>query len=163
MRLSSHLQLLFCAVALAHASPLALAARGDQVVTGAEVTNTTCLDPNVCVHLPKPCPLPTLLTYPPPASALDTHSTNVALLAICGGIAGSIQFCGGNPATTVGESGTSKFTLTVADEGATINISKGRWERCVKAARLACPTGTFESTCVGGATTGNVGFSLTEA
>jgi hypothetical protein len=104
------------------------------------VTGTTCDDPSV---------------------ALDTHDTNVAILSICGGIAGSIQFCGGDPATTVGASGTSKFTLTAvnADSGATINVSKGRWEGCVRAARATCPTGTFTSTCVGGTSDG-VGFTF---
>ncbi|KAF2474204.1 uncharacterized protein BDR25DRAFT_216063, partial [Lindgomyces ingoldianus] len=98
-----------------------------------------------------------------PLSQLDTHSTNVAILSICGGIAGTIQKCGGSPASTVGQSGTSKFTLNAVDAGATINISKGRWERCVKAAQLTCPSGTFQSTCIGGATVGDVAFSLTEA
>ncbi|KAK5198818.1 hypothetical protein LTR72_005120 [Exophiala xenobiotica] len=55
--------------------------------------------------------------------SLDSHDTNVAILSICGGIAGAIEFCGGNPQTTVGASGGSKFTLTSVnqDEGATIN------------------------------------------
>ncbi|EXJ64303.1 hypothetical protein A1O7_00639 [Cladophialophora yegresii CBS 114405] len=92
---------------------------------------------------------------------LVTHDTNVALLAICGSIAGSIQFCEGDPATTVGASGTSKFTLTAvnADQGATINVSKGRWEGCIRAARATCPTGTFTSTCVGGTSDG-AGFTF---
>lgn len=104
------------------------------------VTGTTCIDPSV---------------------SLVTHDTNVALLAICGGIAGTIQFCGGNPSTTVGASGTSKFTLTAvnADKGATINVSKGRWEGCIRAARAVCSTGTFSSTCVGGTSDG-AGFNF---
>ncbi|KIW78303.1 hypothetical protein Z517_08138 [Fonsecaea pedrosoi CBS 271.37] len=104
------------------------------------VTGTTCIDPTV---------------------NLNTHDTNVAILSICGGIAGSIQFCGGDPSTTVGASGTSKFTLTAvnAAEGATINVSKGRWEGCVRAARAVCPTGTFSSTCVGGTSDGD-GFTF---
>ncbi|ORY09898.1 hypothetical protein BCR34DRAFT_362863 [Clohesyomyces aquaticus] len=126
---------------LAFASSPILAAPANQIVSGAEVTGTTCLDKT---------------------AALDTHSTNVAILSICGGIAGSIQKCGGAPASTIGQSGTSKFELKALQAGATINISKGRWERCVKAAQLTCPTGTFTSTCVGGATVGDVGFSLTE-
>lgn len=104
------------------------------------VTGTTCDDPNV---------------------SLVTHDTNVALLGICGGIAGSIQFCGGDSATTVGASGTSKFTLTAvnADNGATINVSKGRWEGCVRAAGATCPFGTFTGTCVGGTSDG-AGFEF---
>ncbi|EXJ57693.1 uncharacterized protein A1O5_12483 [Cladophialophora psammophila CBS 110553] len=104
------------------------------------VTGTTCIDPT---------------------AVLNTHDTNVAILSICGGIAGSIQFCGGDPSTTVGASGTSKFTLTAvnAAQGATINVSKGRWEGCVRAAQAVCPTGTFSSTCVGGTSDG-VGFTF---
>lgn len=104
------------------------------------VTGTVCTDPTV---------------------SLDTHDTNVAILSICGGIAGSIEFCGGDPSTTVGASGTSKFTLTAvnAADGATINVSKGRWEGCVRAAQATCPTGTFSSTCVGGTSDG-AGFTF---
>ncbi|KIW50155.1 hypothetical protein PV05_11771 [Exophiala xenobiotica] len=91
--------------------------------------------------------------------ALDSHDTNVAILSICGGIAGSIQFCGGDPETTVGASGTSKFTLTAVNQGATINVSKGRWEGCVRAAQAVCPTGTFSSTCIGGTSDG-AGFTF---
>ena len=54
---------------------------------------------------------------------------NVALLQICGGIAGTIQKCQGAPKSTTGVSGNAKFTITPAVKGATINISKGRWER----------------------------------
>ena len=88
------------------------------------------------------------------------HDQNVAELAICGGIAGSITKCGGNPAATTGQSGTALFTLKTTDAGATINISKGRWEQCIRAARAVCPTGSVSGTCVGGATTGNVAFTL---
>jgi hypothetical protein len=102
------------------------------------VTGTTCTDPT---------------------AALVTHDTDVAILSICGGIAGTVEFCGGDPATTVGASGTSKFTLTAVDGGATINVSKGRWEGCVRAAQAVCPTGTFSSTCVGGTSDG-VGFTF---
>jgi len=109
-------------------------------VNPAAVSGTLCTDPSV---------------------SLVTHDTNVALLAICGGIAGTIEFCGGDPTTTIGASGTSKFSLTAinAAEGATINVSKGRWEGCVRAARATCPTGTFSSTCVGGTSDGT-GFTF---
>ncbi|KAK6382102.1 hypothetical protein LTS17_003987 [Exophiala oligosperma] len=103
-----------------------------------DVTGTTCDDPTV---------------------SLVSHDTNVAVLSICGGIAGSIQKCEGNPATTVGASGTSKFTLTPVTQGATLNVSKGRWERCVRAAQAVCPTGTFTSTCKGGVSEG-AGFKF---
>ncbi|KAF2654743.1 hypothetical protein K491DRAFT_600279 [Lophiostoma macrostomum CBS 122681] len=113
-----------------------------QVVSGNEVTGTQCTDTSI---------------------AFNTHDTNVAILGICGGIAGTIQKCGGSPSSTTGQSGTSLFTLNALTAGSTINISKGRWERCVKAAQLTCPTGSFTSTCIGGATVGDVGFSLAEA
>ena len=119
--------------------PSPLAVRGDAPVDPTAVTGTTCVDHNV---------------------ALVSHDTNVAILSICGGIAGTIEFCGGNPSTTVGASGTSKFTLTVQNAGATINVSKGRWEHCVAAAQATCPTGTFSSTCVGGTTDGDFNFVL---
>lgn len=88
------------------------------------------------------------------------HDQNVAELGICGGIAGAITKCGGAPTETTGSSGTALFTLKAATAGATINVSKGRWEGCVRAARAVCPTGTFSSTCIGGASTGNVEFTL---
>jgi hypothetical protein len=109
---------------------------------------------------------PKSLTFPwtNVLSTFDTHDTNVAILGICGGIAGSIQKCGGNPAQTTGQSNKSLFTLSATNAGSTINVSKGRWERCVKAAQLTCPKGSFESTCIGGATpSGDVKFSLTAA
>ena len=62
-------------------------------------------------------------------SALDFHTSNVALLQICGGIAGSIEKCEGSPTSTVGQSGNVRFTITPVVKGDTINISKGRWER----------------------------------
>jgi hypothetical protein len=73
---------------------------------------------------------------------------------------GTIEFCGGSPSSTTGSSGTALFKLNAVDAGATIDVSKGRWEGCVRAARAVCPTGTFSSTCVGGASTGNVAFTL---
>jgi hypothetical protein len=99
------------------------------------------------------------LANPPPRN-LDSHDTNVAILSICGGIAGAITKCEGNPTSTVGQSGTSKFTLNPVNAGATLNVSKGRWERCVKAAKLTCPNGSFDSTCVGGTSDGDFTFRL---
>lgn len=93
-------------------------------------------------------------------SALDSHDTNVAILSICGGIAGAITKCQGNPASTVGASGTTKISLQPLDAGATLNVSKGRWEGCMRAAAATCPKGTYTSTCVGGVTQGD-GFKFT--
>lgn len=92
--------------------------------------------------------------------SIVSHDENVAQLAICGGIAGAITKCGGAPTSTTGSSGTALFKLKAVSAGATINVSKGRWEGCVRAAKAVCPNGEYTSTCVGGASTGNVGFSL---
>ncbi|KAH8677524.1 hypothetical protein BX600DRAFT_130515 [Xylariales sp. PMI_506] len=113
--------------------------RASTTVNPDAVLNTKCIDPTENIVF---------------------HDQNVAELGICGGIAGTIEFCGGNPTTTTGESGTAKFTLKAADSGATIVISKGRWEQCVRAARAVCPTGSLSGTCVGGGSTGNVDFTL---
>ncbi|KAL8294160.1 hypothetical protein RB597_008061 [Gaeumannomyces tritici] len=88
------------------------------------------------------------------------HDQNVAELAICGGIAGSVTKCEGSPSSTTGQSGSAKFSLTPVEEGATINISKGRWEECVRAARGVCPTGSMTGVCSGGASRGDVAFTL---
>lgn len=94
---------------------------------------------------------------------INTHDKNVALLAICGGIAGTIQKCQGNPTSTTGASGDAKFTLTPTVAGATINISKGRWEQCIKSAEATCPNGqAYTATCPLGASSGNINFALTK-
>lgn len=93
-------------------------------------------------------------------SHIVLHHQNTAELAICGGIEGSVQRCGGDPATTTSQLGSARFTLRAVDEGATINISKRRWEECVRAAREVCPTGSLRATCIGGATSGDVAFVL---
>jgi hypothetical protein len=86
-----------------------------------------------------------------------------ASLAICTSIAGpSATRCEGNPAETEGRSGKAVFTLEAVekDKGATINVSKDAWAKCVAAAREACPEGSFEGVCVGAATRGDVRFRL---
>ncbi|KUI53902.1 hypothetical protein VP1G_01507 [Cytospora mali] len=88
------------------------------------------------------------------------HEENAAQLAICGGIAGSTDHCGGSLTTTVGRKGSAKFHLAAVDKGATIDITKTRWEECVHAARAVCPTGSLSATCLGGATSGDVAFTL---
>lgn len=67
-----------------------------------------------------------------------THDINVAILSICGGIAGAITKCGGQPASTVGQSGTAKLSLKPVNKGALLNVSKGRWEGCMRAAQAVC-------------------------
>ncbi|KAF2972318.1 hypothetical protein GQX73_g1235 [Xylaria multiplex] len=116
-----------------------LALRATTQVNPAAVSDVTCIDPKLNIVF---------------------HDQNVAELGICGGIAGSITKCGGAPKTTIGQSGSAKFTLTTATSGATINISKGRWEQCVRAARAICPTGSMSGTCSGGASSGDVNFIL---
>ncbi|KAK6843455.1 hypothetical protein PG990_004665 [Apiospora arundinis] len=88
------------------------------------------------------------------------HDENVAQLGICGGIAGKITKCGGAPPSTTGVSGTAKFTVNTATSGGTINVSKGRWEQCIRAARAVCPTGSLSATCAGGASNGDIKFTL---
>ncbi|KAH8675600.1 hypothetical protein BX600DRAFT_177901 [Xylariales sp. PMI_506] len=88
------------------------------------------------------------------------HDENVAQLSICGGISGSVRKCNGSPYDTVGQSGSAKFMLTPEVKRATINISKERWEQCVRAARAVCPTGTMTGMCRGGASSGDLSFSL---
>lgn len=89
------------------------------------------------------------------------HDSNKAQLAICGGIAGDVTTCRGSPAETTGEAGTAKFVLSPRSEGATVEISKERWEQCVRAARAVCPTGSMRGVCVGGGSKGDVEFELT--
>lgn len=92
---------------------------------------------------------------------MDFHSTNVAILAICGGIAGTIEQCQGSPTSTIGASGTSQFTITPVDAGATINISKGRWEQGIKAVAAICGADIpFTATFALGASTGDVNVAL---
>ncbi|KAI1408827.1 hypothetical protein F5Y13DRAFT_98483 [Hypoxylon sp. FL1857] len=146
-----HSFLLLATASLSFASPVwphysvdnehleVLAMRASTSVNPAAVSGVTCIDRNVNVVF---------------------HDQNVAELAICGGIAGSVQKCGGSPQSTVGKSGSAQFTLKAATAGATINISKGRWEQCIRAARAICPTGSMSGTCAGGASSGDVNFTL---
>ncbi|KAL9625337.1 MAG: hypothetical protein Q9160_000400 [Pyrenula sp. 1 TL-2023] len=123
-------------------SPLSLSPRANTPVDPNSITGTTCTSPD---------------------TTLISHDINVALLSICGSIAGSIQQCQGAPTTTTGESGTAKFTLTA--QAGTIDITKGRWEHCVAAARAQCGDSPLASTCIGGAQVNdaNVDFVLEAA
>ncbi|KAK3329618.1 hypothetical protein B0H66DRAFT_32258 [Apodospora peruviana] len=96
-----------------------------------------------------------------PKANIVFHDMTAAILSICGGIAGDITKCQGRPEKTRGQSGSALFKLNAVSTGAKITISKGQWERCQRAARDACPTGSMSGTCVGGATSGNVAFTLT--
>ncbi|PIL24671.1 hypothetical protein GSI_12555 [Ganoderma sinense ZZ0214-1] len=90
-------------------------------------------------------------------TALDFHTSNVALLQICGGIAGTIEKCEGAPTSTVGQSGNVRFTIKPVVAGDVINISKGRWEQGIKAAFVVCGQNIpFTATFTGGAREGNV-------
>ncbi|KAK0731583.1 hypothetical protein B0H67DRAFT_565256 [Lasiosphaeris hirsuta] len=115
--------------------------RASTSVNPRAITDTTCIDPKAHIVF---------------------HDQNVAELAICGGIAGAITKCSGPPVSaTVGRSGSALFSLMTLQEGATITLSKQRWEQCVRAARAVCPTGSLAATCRGGASSGDVAFSLT--
>ncbi|KFZ13885.1 hypothetical protein V501_03477 [Pseudogymnoascus sp. VKM F-4519 (FW-2642)] len=122
-----------------------LDARANTSVNPDSVTFTTCTDPGV---------------------SIDSHDINVAILSICGTIAGTIQKCQGSPASTTGASGTAVLKLNVVNQGSTINVSKGRWEACMRAARAVCGNSPFKSECVGGTagtSGGNIAFELTAA
>ncbi|KZT65030.1 hypothetical protein DAEQUDRAFT_677521 [Daedalea quercina L-15889] len=97
-------------------------------------------------------------------TTLNTHETDVALLQICGGISGSIEFCQGNPTNTTGTSGGSEFLIMPVNSGDTITISKGRWEQGIKAVAAVCGADKpFTATFTGGASTGNINVTLQKA
>ncbi|TGO61192.1 hypothetical protein BCON_0029g00330 [Botryotinia convoluta] len=131
-------------VAILGAMAVVNAAPASTTVNPDSVRGTTCTDPS---------------------TTLVSHDINVALLGICGGIAGTIQQCGGEPTSTTGESGTAFLKLNAATSGQTIDITKGRWEGCMRAARAVCGDSPFTSTCIGGAkvNAGNVDFELSAA
>ncbi|KFY10597.1 hypothetical protein V492_04933 [Pseudogymnoascus sp. VKM F-4246] len=141
-----HPSTLLIALLAATATALpALDARANTSVNPDSVTGTTCTDTGV---------------------SIDSHDINVAILSICGTIAGKIQKCQGSPASTTGASGTAVLNLNVVNEGSTINVSKGRWEACMRAARAVCGDSPFKSECVGGTagtSGGNIAFELTAA
>ncbi|KAJ3947887.1 uncharacterized protein N0V96_002124 [Colletotrichum fioriniae] len=58
------------------------------------------------------------------------------------------------------QAGSARFSLKTTVEGAQITISKTKWEQCVRAARDKCPTGSLRAVCAGGATVGDVEFTL---
>jgi hypothetical protein len=137
--------------------------RGTETVNPNAIFGTVCTDPTAYARpLPLPYTVSLVSSRLMPCSNINFHDADVALLSICGGISGTIEQCEGSPASTTGSSGDALFSLTPTDAGATINVSKGRWEGCVRAARAACPSGSsFTSTCVGGANpSGNLNFSL---
>ncbi|RDW89660.1 hypothetical protein BP6252_01692 [Coleophoma cylindrospora] len=126
------------------ALPSVMIARGSAAVDPNAVTGTKCTSPS---------------------TKLVSHDINVALLSICGSIAGTIQQCAGSPTSTTGKSGTASFALKAVTAGTTIDITKGRWEHCVAAARATCGDSPFTSTCIGGANgnSNNVAFTLSAA
>ena len=104
---------------------------GNRIVNPAAVEDTVCTSPGTAIlsHDINVCGRKIYLQ----SHRNKLISKQVALLSICGGIQGKIQQCGGSPADTTGSSGTARFTL-VATKGF-IDITKGRWEGCVAAAR----------------------------
>ncbi|KAK4152425.1 hypothetical protein C8A00DRAFT_16256 [Chaetomidium leptoderma] len=102
-----------------------------------------------------------------PKTRFVLYDEHAASLAICSSIAGSSATrCEGAPRETVGRSGKAVFTLQATERdssggGAGITLSKAAWMGCVAAAREACPEGSFRGVCVGGATRGDVQFTLT--
>ncbi|KAI1499388.1 hypothetical protein F5X99DRAFT_287345 [Biscogniauxia marginata] len=126
------------AVSNTHLEVLAL--RASTGLNPAAVRDVTCIDHNLNIVF---------------------HDENAAELSICGGISGpQATRCEGAPGRTVGRHGTAQFALRPEAEGAAITISKARWEQCVRAARAVCPTGSMRGTCLGGASRGDVAFTL---
>ncbi|KAF3762447.1 hypothetical protein M406DRAFT_45958, partial [Cryphonectria parasitica EP155] len=96
-----------------------------------------------------------------PEAHIVYHDQNAAQLAICDGISGPAHTrCRASSPVTVGKRGSAQFTLTTLRPGTTIDISKVRWEECVRAARDKCPTGSLSGVCLGGASWGDIGFVL---
>lgn len=141
---------------------------GDTTVNPNAVTSTTCTNPGVYVSFlisrPESGYCCSTVFWCVLCSILNDHDINVALLQICGGIAGSIEQCQGTPTTTSGTSGDARFNLQVETTGTAIIITKGRWEGCVRAARAVCGDSPFSSTCIGGANDNknNVLFQLVQ-
>ncbi|WQF78068.1 hypothetical protein CDEST_03082 [Colletotrichum destructivum] len=119
-----------------------LSMRSQEPVNPAAMLEATCIDRNAHIVF---------------------HDQNAAELAICGGISGDVAACRGGPATTVGQAGSARFTLRPTVAGASLTIAKARWEQCVRAARDKCPTGSVRAVCAGGATAGDVEFTLENA
>ncbi|PSR92250.1 hypothetical protein BD289DRAFT_183495 [Coniella lustricola] len=103
-----------------------------------------------------------------PEAHIVFHDENAAQLSICNGLSGNdpARKCPGTAPVTIGKRGSALFVLTALSPHSTlvsanINISKLRWDECVRAARAKCPTGSMSGVCVGGATWGgDVAFSL---
>ena len=61
---------------------------------------------------------------------------------------------------TEGRSGSALFRLRAQRPGAVVTLDRPAWDACVRAARAVCPTGSLAATCLGGASAGDVRFSL---
>ncbi|KAK0745918.1 hypothetical protein B0T18DRAFT_324512 [Schizothecium vesticola] len=101
------------------------------------ITDTTCIDRNTHIVF---------------------HEQNAAELAICDGLPGGRCRTGAREAT--GRAGSAVFVLRAVEAGASVTVTKARWEGCVRAARAVCPTGSLRSVCLGGASSGDVEFWL---
>lgn len=89
------------------------------------------------------------------------HDQNAAELSICSDISGpDHDRCEGSLSMTQGRVGSALFTLKAIDAGSTINVTKKKWEQCIRAARAVCPTGSLAATCLGGASRGDFKFTL---
>lgn len=98
----------------------------------------------------------------PTLSHIVFHDQNAAQLSICGGeLSGrGNNKCRTRAPTTVGRRGSAQFSLEAVNGGTAITLTKRRWEECVRAARDKCPTGSLSGTCLGGASGGDVFFTL---
>jgi len=95
---------------------------------------------------------------------LVSHDCNAALLALGGGIAGSIEFLRVNVASSTGTSGTCSITTTAVNGGTTIDISKGRLEQAFDAYIAACGDTPGTVTATGGAKpSGDIQITIAQA
>ncbi|ODN98492.1 hypothetical protein L198_03737 [Cryptococcus wingfieldii CBS 7118] len=88
--------------------------------------------------------------------SLSAHDCNVALLSLGGGIQGAIQFLRVDATTNSSSSNGCTMTVTAADGGTAIDISKGRLEQAQKAAIDKCGQQAWTVTATGGSTGGNL-------
>lgn len=125
------------------------------------ITDTQCIDRNTYVSPRPPPPSPPSPSQPPTDNSprhIVFHEQNAAELSICDGLPGGR--CRTGERETVGRAGSAVFVLRAVEPGASVTVTKGRWEGCVRAARAVCPTGSLKSRCLGGASSGDVEFWL---
>lgn len=98
-----------------------------------------------------------------PATKLNSHDCNVALLSTGTGIAGKIQFLRVAGTKTVGTNGTCSITVEAVDGGTAISISKGRFEQAFKSFVAVCGVSPGTVVAAGGSVGGNTKITVSAA